>query len=334
MKSNLSILEYSCTRKNRYFLGFLLALSILLARTEGAQKINFFGYNDCILLKNDSTQVIITEHGARVLEYSLHGANFIYLDDTQYGWTYKEKGTFDPTGGRFDLGPEKIIPAHPTLWLEKWDSEIIDTDHARLTSKHDSATGVQVTRDFILDPENSHLRITQTIKNISNQPIWWSFWSRTFAHSGGITAIPLCGQSRFPHKFIFYGPGHLVRFRPTDDAITEQEGFLIVDGPTKFPKIGLDSMVGWFAHATKQNRIFIKKYPTYPALPYRDIAGITVSIYEAAGKIELEAVGPSLPIEPGAESQFTEEWFLIDKAAIDESRLDLYIIKKSLPFEL
>lgn len=269
-----------------------------------------FGYDQCITLSNTHTRVSITEHGGRILEYTLDGENIIFLDPAQEGQIYDGENTFDPTGGRFDLGPENLIPKHPTLWLGKWSSEILGDHHARLTSKVCDATGVQLIRDFVLAPNSSELRITQTMINASNEDVWWTFWSRTFAKGGGQTIIPLCGNGRFPHKYVFYGPGHKVRYRPTDDAITEQDGALIISGKTKFPKVGFDSMSGEFTYRSPSGLIFKKGFPTYPLLPYRDIAGITVSIYQEEGKIELEAIGPSLPIRPGETSSFTEIWTL------------------------
>lgn len=110
----------------------LLIAAVLLAgrgvgaaNVEGTDVIDYFGYSGCIALENENTRVVLTTHGGRLLEYSLKGENVIYLDPTQAGWTYiPGESTIDPTGGRLDIGPEAIIPAHDELWIGEWQAEI------------------------------------------------------------------------------------------------------------------------------------------------------------------------------------------------------------------
>ena len=119
-------------------------------QTAGPKIISHSGYSDCIELRNESTRVVLCPAaGGRVLEYSLNGKNSLYLDPKQDGWVYDpEKGEIDPWGGRFDIGPEKIIPRHPDLWLGKWEGKITGVRSARMISVEDKATGVQLTRDL------------------------------------------------------------------------------------------------------------------------------------------------------------------------------------------
>ena len=42
--------------------------------------VEYFGYDDCVALENESTRVVLCPHGGgRVLEYALHRTNAIYL---------------------------------------------------------------------------------------------------------------------------------------------------------------------------------------------------------------------------------------------------------------
>ena len=84
--------------------------------------IDYAGYTDCIYLQNDRTRVILGPHcGGRVLEYSWGATNALWLDPRQNGWLCEpgrpRMHEWGPSGGRFDIGPERIIPAHPNLWL-------------------------------------------------------------------------------------------------------------------------------------------------------------------------------------------------------------------------
>ncbi len=280
----------------------------------GTGLIDYAGYSDCIKLENENTRIILGPHcGGRILEYSWKGENGIYLDADHNGWVYEPgKPTIDPSGGRFDIGPEAVIPKHPDLWLGKWTAEIIGPRAARLTSVEDRATGVQLVREFRLDESSSHLSCKQIIKNVSAETQAWCHWSRTFARGGGICLIPLTPHSRFPGKYIMYGPGPVMNYRPNDPNIRVRDGFLEILGTPKRPKLGIDSYVGWFCYLMKNDLMFVKSFPTYPDRVYNEMAGLTISIwYYKDMMCELEPIGPMEKIAPGESAAFTEEWWLI-----------------------
>jgi hypothetical protein len=151
----------------------------------------------------------------------------------------------DPWGGRFDIGPEKVTAAHPTLWLGPWSAEVTDGGGARLTSDVDPATGVRLVRDFALADDSSRLTCTQTIRNesggagslgagplgrqspgagplgrqspgegplgrqssgaVSPRTLEVCYWGRTFVPGGGVALVPLTEPSRFPNGYVMYG---------------------------------------------------------------------------------------------------------------------------------
>ena len=280
----------------------------------GTGLIDYAGYSDCIKLENENTRIILGPHcGGRILEYSWKGENGIYLDADHNGWVYEPgKPTIDPSGGRFDIGPEAVIPKHPDLWLGEWTAEIIGPRAARLTSVEDRVTGVQLVREFRLDESSSHLSCKQIIKNVSAETQAWCHWSRTFARGGGICLIPLTPHSRFPGKYITYGPGPVMNYRPNDPNIRVRDGFLEILGTPKRPKLGIDSYVGWLCYLMKNDLMFVKSFPTYPDRVYNEMAGLTISIwYYKDMMCELEPIGPMEKIAPGESAAFTEEWWLI-----------------------
>src|ERR1043166_8053557 len=85
----------------------------------GTGRVDFFGYTGCVLLENETTRVVLCHQaGGRVLEYSLRGKNSLWLDPEQKGWENRPGApAVDLCGGRFDIGPEMIIPRRPALWL-------------------------------------------------------------------------------------------------------------------------------------------------------------------------------------------------------------------------
>lgn len=283
----------------------------------GAAVVEFYGYNDCIRLENATTRVTLCPRaGGRVLEYALNGVNGLYLPPGQEGW---EMGTdtrwAEMVAGRFDIGPEQTIPRHPLLWQGKWTGEIIGDRQARLTSQPDESTGVQLVREFTLDEKSSKLDCKQIIKNISQATKEYCHWSRTFGQGQGIVVIPLTEPSRFPNSYVMYEPQSLINSKPVDPNIRKQDGFLVITGTPKYPKLGMDSSAGWFAYLMKNDLMFVKRFPVYPDRAYNEVAGLTISIWYPSGAMcELEPIGPREKLAPGQSSSFTETWFLVSQA--------------------
>ncbi|MHB9029589.1 MAG: alpha/beta hydrolase-fold protein, partial [Candidatus Latescibacterota bacterium] len=279
--------------------------------------VNRRGYAGCVRLFNASAEVILEPNcGGRVLEYSLNGRNVLYADPAQDSWTEKSLKSPDLCGGRFDIGPEKIMKSHPVLWQGKWKAEITGARAARLTSAEDPVTGLRLVREFLLDEKTSHLRCTQTMTNVSADTVRACFWSRTLAEGGGIALVPLTPGSRFPRGYIVYepasGPKYL-NFRPDDHPSTRvRDGFLeILDAPP-FPKHGIDTFAGWLGYLTRSSLLFVKRFPVYPERVYGEVTSYTVCIwYKDDVRTELEPIGPWEWLAPGKSSSFSEDWWLL-----------------------
>lgn len=276
----------------------------------GTGRVDFFGYKDCIKLENETVRIVLCHQaGGRVLEYSLHGKNVIYLDPNAKGAQGPSgKGM---TGGRFDIGPEQIIPKRPKLWSGEWKAEITGPYSARLTSEVDPGPGVQLTRDFKLSADSSKFIVTQTIHNRSNEKKEWCHWSRTFAVGNGIVLIPLEGISKYPNSYVLYEGRNLIQMRPVDDQIKIRDGFLEITGAPHFPKLGMDTSAGWFTYLAPNDLMFTKKFKVDRNRAYNELAGLTMSIwYPDRPMVELEPIGPREELLPGQSASFTEIWNL------------------------
>ncbi|MCA9134124.1 MAG: hypothetical protein KDA45_13245, partial [Planctomycetales bacterium] len=245
------------------WLGSVLPLALLcsdVARAaEGAQLLNFYGYHDCIQLSNDSTEVILCPAaGGRVLSYALEGANILYLPRGDEGWVWDGSSARAPMhAGRFDIGPEQMVPRRPTLWQGKWTGEIVGDRAAVLRSQYDASTGVQLERRFELAADSSKLECTQTIINASPQDeertVEYCHWSRTFVNGYGTCVLPVSRPSRFPQFYVRYDPpNNLINFQPNDRHIQLVDDHLIINARPLNPKLGFDSQQGWLAYLSRQ----------------------------------------------------------------------------------
>jgi hypothetical protein len=310
------------TKNNSLSLALLAVLAGVSASSgteaaEGARVIRFYGYDDCIQLRNSTTEVVLCPAaGGRVLKYALGGKNVLYLPAGDEGWTWDggdERGTMN--AGRFDIGPEQMIPRRQKLWQGKWKGEILGDRRARMISQVDEGPGVSLVRTFELASDSSQLRCTQTIVSASDVPVESCHWSRTFANGKGICVVPVSRSSRFPMGYVRYDPpGKMLNMQPQDDHVQRSGDFLIVSDHPENPKLGFDAMDGWLAYHSPQNLLFIKKFPTYPERAYNEVAGLTISIWYPEGEmVELEPIGPRERLaKRGDSASFTETWYLLD----------------------
>ncbi len=293
-------------------------------------RVQFLNYPDCIELRNEGGTVAVLCHqvGGRVLSYSHQGIESLYIDPKEKQWT--PGGKIKPTSaGRFDIGPEYLIPKRHELWNGEWQAEIIGPRAARLTSKPSAAAGVRLVREFRLAADSSKLECKQIIENTSDETRSWCHWGRMFAVHGGIGVVPLTPErQRFPKGYIMMRGRDEMLINPEDKNIRRRGDFLEILGPPAEPKLGFDSFAGWFAYQMPNDLAFVKTYKTYPDSLYGEIAGLTISIwYPDADKIracELEPIGPMETLLPGARASFTENWHLIpNKFPKQGEQLDL-----------
>lgn len=303
---------------------------------SAADVITFHGYSKAIEIRNADTRVVLCpEVGGRVLEYSHNGINALYVSQAEKDWKPGDKP--QSSAGRFDIGPEYVVPKRDVLWNGEWKGEITGLLSATLTSQPDPATGVQLIREFQLSADSSHLSCKQTIRNVSEETQEWCHWSRTFAVGKGICVIPLTAkgqtpQSRFPNGYVMYEGRAMINVQPQDSQIRRRENVLEIHPTPAHPKLGFDSYAGVIAYAAPNDLLFVKRFETYPDRVYNEAAGLTISVwYPDREMVELEPIGPREVLKPGDSASFTEEWFLAPmKFPEDGESLDLPALEKQL----
>lgn len=277
---------------------------------EGARVVEWHGYKQAIELTNEHVRVVLCpEVGGRVLEYSLDGENILYVSPEERAW---KPGDNPPSSaGRFDIGPELVIPPRPVLWSGAWTGFITGDRSARLESQPDPLTGVKLTREFVLDQEGTHLECSQTIINVSDSVKEWCHWSRTFAVGKGICFIPVTTPSRFPNHYVMYEEGTLINMKPEDPNIRIRDGFIEILAAPRKPKLGFDSFAGRIAYLAPNNLLFVKRFETDRKRVFNEAAGLTISVWYPQGDmIELEPIGPAETLSPGESATYTEHWTL------------------------
>lgn len=281
------------------------------------KRINTHGYSDCLLLKNKKVRVVIEPNcGGRVLEYSLKDHNIIYTDPVDDGFLLEPgKNTaneWSPSGGRFDIGPEHLLPQHQELWLGKWRVVHADELGVVLRSKKSESTGLQLERFFKLNKSSSNLLFTQTIRNISDEPKSCFHHSRTQVKGGGVFISPVSKYRRFPKGFVLYTNDHSIDFLPEQcEAVSLNHENIVVKGNPYGGKMAFESKEGWMAYLIPGNLLFIKQFHVFEDRDYGEIVSNNMSLLYGDKICELSPIGPLVHLQPGQEDSFTEEWWLL-----------------------
>ena len=302
------------------------------AAMEGTRMMDAHGYTGCVELSNGDCRVVLEPNfGGRVLSYSLHGKEVLYVEEAQNGWVMKPgvEGP-DPCAGRCDIGPEQTLPQRPTLWRGRWTAAITGPRAGRMTSQKDPDAHARIVRDFVLAERGGHLEFTQTVTNVGDREGRFCHWSRTLAKGNGICLVPLNPHTRYPKGYIIYGPGAVLDFLPAKEPnIHVRNGVLELLGPPSRPKLAIDASEGWIAYVTRDDLLFLKTFPVFPGRVYGEPAANSVSIfYDRDVRTELEPIGPLEILQPGQSFSYTEQWWLRDFPYPRDGKVDLGHIRR------
>ncbi len=283
----------------------------------GTEVGDYAGWKSALTLGNGEVRaVIVPEAGGRVLRYGLHRENILWENAELAGKSAAELKGRSAGGYQIDIGPElRGMPPHPDLWGGEYAWHIPGPYSARVTSKPDPNAGVQIIKEFRLDPDNGDLGIIQTLKNTSTGTVSYCLWDRTLALHSGFAIIPLNARSRFKNKWALrikdadgkwqYDGGAQA---PREVKVIKNHLIVRCQGPAT--KVGADSAEGWIAYA-RGRLLFVKYFPYYPGGNYTD-GGCSVEVYFDERFGELEPLSPEVELKPGESYTFPEKWALIE----------------------
>lgn len=260
--------------------------------------------------------IIVPAIGGRVIHYGPDDANIIFEAPGSDGKTLANtKGGFWAGGYQLDLGPEtRGLPAHNSLWMGQYQWQAPAPHQVVATSEPDQATGIQLQKEFALDPTTGALTIVQRMKNVSDRDTAFCLWDRTLCKGGGFAFFPLNKKSRF-------AAGWSLRRKMTgDDAyngadpslpnVRIMDGVLVVECKDKDGKLGADSDAGWIAYV-RGRQLYIKAFPCFADGVYSD-GGNSAEVYWSNQVGEIEPLSPEKTLKPGEHFDFTETWLLLD----------------------
>lgn len=331
---------------NRFALGmwFAMAVALRAADVPDVTPENYGGWPNCLVMRGgDCKAVIVPLIGARVLNYSLNGENILFDNPDANGRTLLNSSNFWAGGYQLDLGPElRGIPNHKWLWQGPWGWRVPRPHTVHTYSEADKNLGVQLEKEFVMDPDTGELGVMQQWRNVSTNDVSFCLWDRTLCKPGGFAMFPLNPKSRFKAGWSIRRGQRVPEFRydgesPADPRVRVINGVLVAQAKglpeARELKIGADSQAGWIAYALGRV-MFVKFFPVYPGGNYTD-GGNTVEFYCSDRVGELEPLSPEVKLKPTEVYSFPEKWMLIELprevTTYEQARAATRLIPKS-PF--
>ena len=279
------------------------------------------GWNDSLTMSGgDSKLTVVPSVGGRVMSYALNNENIIFENPNAFGRTLSNTPSgFSPGGAQCDIGPElRGIPRHPELWNGAWVGGVPRANVIQVVSQRDMTVGIQLEKEFTMDPESGDVGVVQRMRNITSSDTSFCLWDRTLCKGGGFALMPLNKKGRFKSRWaIREGESGSYRYNgdnPEDARVRVMDNVLVVQAralpEARELKVGADSDEGWIAYAAGR-MLFIKYFPVTPSANYSD-GGCTVEFYCNDRFAELEPLSPEIKLKPGEDYIFPEKWVLLE----------------------
>lgn len=289
------------------------------------------GWQRAAHLKNGTVDLVITaEVGPRIIRFGYTGErNEFHEAPDDMGQTGGDEWRIYG-GHRFWHAPEHpertYVPDNSPVTIEELD------DIIRVTQPTEAATGLQKQLEIQLAPDAAHVTVTHRLINHALWAVQCAPWCLSVMAAGGKAILPLPPRGEHPRDLLPTSTLTLWAYTDMSDPrwmwgkkyVTLQQ-----DATATNPqKLGATVPDGWSAHL-RDGYLFVKCFTPVDGVAYPDLNS-QVEIFTNTDMLELETLGPTLSIKPGASVTFTENWFLFkdvpavsDDASIDAAVLPL-----------
>jgi hypothetical protein len=288
---------------------------------EGVEIADYKGWPGSVILGGKDSKakvVIVPAVGGRILHYGMNDENIIFEVPGSDGKVLKNGKISSWIGGyNCDIGPEtRKPPAHEILWVGPHKASATKPYSVSTVSEPDAVSGIQMLKDFTLDPKTGAVTIVQRMKNISDKDTTFCLWDRTLCKGGGFVLMPINKKSKHDKgwalRLKMYGEDAFDTKTPDSPNVKVMDGVLVAQATgkdVKNGKLGVDSDAGWMAF-TVGKTLYIKSFPYYADGVYTD-SGNSQEFYWSPEVGEIEPLSPEKKLQPGEEYTFTETWQLL-----------------------
>ena len=300
------------------------------------QTIEYKGWKDCLLLDNGDVELVVSVGlGPRVLSFKRKGgANFFKNFDDQMANVSQD--TWQSYGGH------RLWHA-PEVWTRTYYPDVQPVkykwDGSRLTLTCETETVSRLQKEIVIDfPDSGTLvKVAHRIYNRGPWAAKFAPWALSVMAPGGTVIVP-------QEPFVPHGPGKgqsfaagraLVLWQFTnmaDPRFVWGKRFIRMSQDDAHPskqKFGGMIKPGWAAYDFS-SELFIKRFAFFPGANYPDY-GCNAEFYTEPGMLEIESLGPEVPVEPGDCAEHIETWQI---EQVEASKDDDALAEQLKPFGL
>ncbi len=295
-----------------------------------SETIAYQGLENCIKVSNGTVDIIAsTAVGPRILFYGpTGGANLLASFPKNSMET--ALGTWKPYGGhRLWVWPE-LFPA--TYAPDNDPIEHGAEGELGLVLRQPvDAAGMQKTIRVTLDASGTGVRLDQTVTSHSLWPVEIAAWGITVVERG--TAIlPRVPFQTHDDYVTVTQPLAMCAFTDFEDPrFTLGLPYILLRADparTNSQKIGLRNKQGWCAHLVSDT-LFVKRFVHDEAANYPDY-GVNNELYVEGSYMEVELLGPTKTVVPGASLTLIETWNLFEKVGVSADTRDGKLIQDAI----
>ncbi len=272
------------------------------------ETINFQGL-ECVKLANRQLMLLVTKSvGPRVISLQVEGSQNLFAELPDAKLDFPGEGDFYLYGGhRLWHAPED--PARTYVP----DNDPVEVREIRqgieVTTPVEAATGMQKSIRIELMENSPKVVLTHSLINRGLWPVLTAPWAITQLRGGGVGLLPQSTQEVAGNPTL---PNRTLAIWPYVDMggsyFTWEKDYILVranmdDGALK---IGFPNPRGWLAY-WNDGTLFVKRADYSPRAPYYDF-GSSSECYCNPQFLELETLGPSITLQPGAKVEHRETW--------------------------
>lgn len=281
------------------------------------ENVTYGGWEHCLRLTGDDIELIVTlDVGPRIIRFGpLGGQNLFKEFDDQMGKTSgSEWLAFG--GHRLWHAPE-VFPRTYAPDFEPvdhtWDGNVL-----KLVQKTEQQTGIQ--KQLEIRIQNGGVHLMHRLINRNPWAIELAPWCLSVMAAGGRLIVPQ--EDFIPHPDVLTPARPLVLWyftRMTDPRFTWGDRLIQMreDGRINSKqKFGIRNTRGWAAYQVKSD-LFIKSIAFDSEATYPDM-GCNCEFFTMPGMLEVESLGPLVQLEPGAETEHNETWWVTSNVELPQ----------------
>jgi hypothetical protein len=295
------------------------------------QKVSYGGWSNCYRLSNDKVEMIVTgDVGPRIIRFGFIGQDNEFQEfEALMGMTGGDEWRVYG-GHRFWHAPE----VQPRTYAP--DNEpVAVTQHGeivRVVQPIEATTGIQKEIDLYLAPDSPHAKLTHRLRNTNLWAVELAPWALSVMAQGGVAIIPLPPRGSHEGNLLPANTITLWAYTDMSDARwTWGHRYIMLrqDPSCERPqKAGVMVPDGWVAYA-REGHLFLKTFPFVPGASYPDL-GCSVETFTNHLFLEAETLAPLVRLEPGAEVEYVEDWYLFRDVPTpkDEADVERHVLPK------